>query len=88
MDFGNPVFGYPSSQQFGEGGVDGGVVPRTGTDDRIVLTHYTGTRRVTFGVGNTWSLFPSDDRRVKSVLDANTWSFIRPGHESSVMSTQ
>ena len=24
-----------------------------------VLTHYTGTRRVVFGVGNTWSLFPA-----------------------------
>ncbi len=29
----------------------------------VVLAHYAGTRRVAFGVGNAWSLFPRDGRR-------------------------
>jgi hypothetical protein len=40
--------------------VDGRVGPRTGTGDRVVLTHSTDTRRVVFGVGNDWLFcFPS-----------------------------
>jgi hypothetical protein len=42
--------------------VDGRVGPWTGTGDRVVLTHSKDTRRVAFGVGNAWSLFPHDDR--------------------------
>jgi hypothetical protein len=39
-------------------GVDGEVGPRTVSGERVVLVHCAGTRRVVFGVGNTWSLFP------------------------------
>jgi hypothetical protein len=41
-----------SSRQSGERGVDGLVVPRTGTGERVVLAHSSDTRRVPFGVGN------------------------------------
>jgi hypothetical protein len=42
---------------------DGTVGPRTRAGGRVVLTHCAGTRRVAFGVGNAWSLFPRDGRR-------------------------
>jgi hypothetical protein len=39
--------------------VDGEVGPRTGAGERVVLTNFAGTRRVVFGVGRFWSLFPA-----------------------------
>ncbi len=39
--------------------MDGEVGPRTGSGERVVLAHCTGTRRVVFGVGNALSLFPA-----------------------------
>ena len=36
------VSGHFSSSQWKGGGIDGGVSPRTGTSDRIVLTHCVG----------------------------------------------
>jgi hypothetical protein len=49
-----------------------------------------GTRRGAFGVGNAWSLFPSDDRRTLRivVLMALTRGRYSPEHESSVRSAQ
>jgi hypothetical protein len=39
-------------------GLFGEVGPRTGTGEWVVLVHYAVTRRVVFGVGIVWSLFP------------------------------
>jgi hypothetical protein len=39
--------------------MDGEVIPRTGEGERVVLSHFSNTRRVVFGVGNDWSLFPA-----------------------------
>jgi hypothetical protein len=52
------------------GGIDGRTGPRTGTSERISLSHCVGTRRVAFGVGNAWSLFPWNDKRA---WDACSW---------------
>ena len=38
-------------------GLDPGLVP--GEGERVVLVHCVDTRRVVFGVGNVWSLFPT-----------------------------
>jgi hypothetical protein len=61
------------------GGLEGGPGP------------LRGQRRVEFGVGNAWSLFPRDDRRAlrSVVLMALTRGLIFvPGLESSVRSAQ
>ncbi len=36
--------------------------------ERIVLANCVGTRRVVFGVGNVWSLFPRDGKRAFRIL--------------------
>jgi hypothetical protein len=54
-----PAVAVKHHPQYGGWGVDGEVGPRTGAVERVVLTHCSGTRRVAFGVGNAWSLFPA-----------------------------
>jgi hypothetical protein len=47
------------------------------------------TRQVVFGVGNTsrcCSHSMTGGLEIRVLDDANTWSLIRPGHESSVRS--
>jgi hypothetical protein len=39
--------------------------------ERVVLTHCVGTRRVVFGVGKTWSLFPDGDEEV--LMGSRLW---------------
>jgi hypothetical protein len=39
------------------GGIDGRVIPRTGTSEWIVLSHFTDTRRGCTWCGNTFLLF-------------------------------
>jgi hypothetical protein len=60
---GNLCYGWVGDggwiRQGGGWGVDGEVGPRTGSGGRVALAHCVGTRRVAFGVGNTWSLFPA-----------------------------
>jgi hypothetical protein len=61
-------------RQWKGGGIDGRVSPRTGASERIVLAHWSGTRRgyVPSGefVGTRPSLFPRDDKRAP---DARSW---------------
>ena len=71
--------------------MDGQVGPRIGVDERISLDHCAGTRRGSVGLGKHHGLYARAvtgglERRVLEV--ANTFSFIRPRHESSVGSAQ
>ena len=79
-----------SSLQWKEGGIDGRVSSRTGTSDRIVLTHCTGyaSRLRLVGVRHGRARVITRGIEMCVLEGANTWSIAGSPSESIVIPKQ